>query len=128
MKRCPECRRDYYDETLLYCLDDGSTLLDGPGTFTSDEPATALISDASDEVAASKPTAGSEPTSLQPSRGGRRRTSAILGISALLIGGIALATYLLWPRKKTPAPFTEVKITKLTANGNVSQAVVSRRG
>lgn len=30
MKRCPECRRDYYDETLLYCLDDGSALLDGP--------------------------------------------------------------------------------------------------
>jgi eukaryotic-like serine/threonine-protein kinase len=30
MKRCPECRRDYYDDTLLYCLDDGSALLDGP--------------------------------------------------------------------------------------------------
>jgi hypothetical protein len=23
MKRCPECRRDYYDETLLYCLEKG---------------------------------------------------------------------------------------------------------
>lgn len=30
MKRCPECRRDYYDETLLYCLDDGERLVDGP--------------------------------------------------------------------------------------------------
>ena len=30
MKRCPECRRDYYDETLLFCLDDGSRLLEGP--------------------------------------------------------------------------------------------------
>ena len=30
MKRCPECRRDYLDETLVYCLDDGSRLLDGP--------------------------------------------------------------------------------------------------
>src|SRR5687768_8274124 len=30
MKRCPRCRRDYYDETLLYCLDDGTALLDGP--------------------------------------------------------------------------------------------------
>jgi non-specific serine/threonine protein kinase len=30
MKRCPECRRDYYDDSLLYCLDDGSLLLDGP--------------------------------------------------------------------------------------------------
>src|SRR4051812_42746859 len=31
MKRCPECRRDYYDDSLIYCLDDGSALLDGPG-------------------------------------------------------------------------------------------------
>jgi predicted ATPase len=32
MKRCPECRRDYHDDSLLYCLDDGSALLDGPAT------------------------------------------------------------------------------------------------
>ncbi len=31
MKRCPECRRDFYDDTLLYCLDDGNALLEGPG-------------------------------------------------------------------------------------------------
>lgn len=30
MKRCPECRRDYYDDTLKFCLDDGTQLLDGP--------------------------------------------------------------------------------------------------
>ena len=32
MKRCPRCRRDYYDDTLFYCLDDGSALLDGPAS------------------------------------------------------------------------------------------------
>ncbi|HVF40622.1 MAG TPA: NB-ARC domain-containing protein [Gemmatimonadaceae bacterium] len=32
MKRCPECRRDYHDETLLYCLDDGTALVDGPAS------------------------------------------------------------------------------------------------
>ena len=31
MKRCPECRRDYLDDSLLYCLDDGTALLEGPG-------------------------------------------------------------------------------------------------
>jgi TolB-like protein/Tfp pilus assembly protein PilF len=41
MKRCPECRRDYYDDTLLYCLDDGSELLFGPAS--GDEPATAVL-------------------------------------------------------------------------------------
>lgn len=39
MKRCPQCRRDYFDETLLYCLDDGEHLVDGPA---SEEPATAI--------------------------------------------------------------------------------------
>jgi TolB-like protein/Tfp pilus assembly protein PilF len=34
MKRCPECKRDYYDDSLLYCLDDGGALLDGPMTFS----------------------------------------------------------------------------------------------
>lgn len=41
MKRCPECRRDYYDDTLLYCLDDGSRLLDGPATATELAPSRA---------------------------------------------------------------------------------------
>ena len=43
MKRCPECRRDYYDDTLLYCLDDGNALLEGPAS--ADGPATAILSE-----------------------------------------------------------------------------------
>ena len=43
MKRCPECRRDYYDDTLLYCLDDGNALLEGPAS--ADEPVTAILSE-----------------------------------------------------------------------------------
>jgi adenylate cyclase len=45
MKRCPECRRDYYDDTLLYCLDDGNALLEGPasGSGAADEPKTAIL-------------------------------------------------------------------------------------
>lgn len=35
MKRCPECRRSYTDETLNYCLDDGSALVDGPSDIHS---------------------------------------------------------------------------------------------
>jgi len=45
MKRCPECRRDYYDDTLMYCLDDGTSLLDGPSKM--DEPATVILKDTS---------------------------------------------------------------------------------
>ena len=51
MKRCPECGREY-DNTMMFCLDDGAELLYGPakseppasagGQF--DEPATAILS------------------------------------------------------------------------------------
>ena len=42
MKRCPECRRDYYDDTLSYCLADGTELLYG---LADGEPATAVLSE-----------------------------------------------------------------------------------
>ena len=47
MKRCPECRRDYYDDSLLYCLDDGTGLLEGPANLSGDEPRTAILNEAS---------------------------------------------------------------------------------
>jgi TolB-like protein/Flp pilus assembly protein TadD len=43
MKRCPECRRNYYDDSLSFCLDDGSALLEGPALM--DEPTTAILSE-----------------------------------------------------------------------------------
>ncbi len=43
MKRCPECRRDYYDDTLLYCLEDGNALAQG-SVPSPDELATAMLS------------------------------------------------------------------------------------
>lgn len=44
MKRCPDCHRDYYDDSLNFCLDDGSGLLDGPASDPSfDEPQTAIF-------------------------------------------------------------------------------------
>ncbi len=42
MKRCPECRRDYYDDTLSFCLEDGTPLVYG---VSADEPATATLSE-----------------------------------------------------------------------------------
>ncbi len=44
MKRCPECRRDYYDDTLSFCLNDGTELVYG---LSPDEPPTAILSEAS---------------------------------------------------------------------------------
>ncbi|MGH9948403.1 MAG: tetratricopeptide repeat protein [Pyrinomonadaceae bacterium] len=48
MKRCPECRRDYYDDTLSFCLEDGTQLVQGSvpaGQALSNEPLTAILSE-----------------------------------------------------------------------------------
>ena len=67
MKRCPECRRDYYDDTLQYCLDDGNSLLEGPAYL--DEPATAILheTDASGEAATSAQIQATGQTAVLPS-------------------------------------------------------------
>jgi hypothetical protein len=44
MKRCPECGRDYNDDSLSFCLDDGSELLFGPSSAA--EPTTAILASA----------------------------------------------------------------------------------
>ena len=46
MKKCPQCGRDYNDDSMSFCLDDGSELLFGPATASGDdEPATAILSE-----------------------------------------------------------------------------------
>ncbi len=44
MKRCPQCGRNYNDDSMSYCLDDGSELLFGPANLRDlDEPQTAIL-------------------------------------------------------------------------------------
>ncbi len=72
MNRCPECRRDYYDDTLLYCLEDGAQLVQDslPVSQTvADEPATAILhtTDAAGEAATRAQIHTSEQTPVLPS-------------------------------------------------------------
>src|SRR4051812_43571873 len=71
MKRCPECRRDYYDETLLYCLEDGAALVQGPMPAPV-EPQTALLheTEAPSEAATSAQIHTTEQTAVLPSSPG----------------------------------------------------------
>jgi len=72
MKRCPECRRDYYDDSLLYCLDDGSALLEGPASM--DEPATAILSEPGAVATGFR---GHDPTAAQPSARATDQTAVL---------------------------------------------------
>lgn len=68
MKRCPECRRDYYDDSLQYCLEDGAALIQG-SVPSPDEPATAVMyaTAPSSETATKAQVFTTESTSDQPS-------------------------------------------------------------
>ena len=67
MKRCPECRRDYYDDTLSFCLNDGTPLVYG---LSPDEPATAILSEpeAASAVRSAESVATGFPASESPTR------------------------------------------------------------
>ncbi|MGH9947760.1 MAG: tetratricopeptide repeat protein [Pyrinomonadaceae bacterium] len=63
MKKCPQCGREY-DNTMSFCLDDGSELLYGPAAPNSsgDEPATAILR--SFAAGQESPTAVMQPPSV----------------------------------------------------------------
>src|SRR5687768_2263166 len=96
MKRCPECRRDYFDDSLRYCLDDGSALLEGPA---SHDVATEILHPT--EVDAEAPTlpqidAKNEPGKPRVSKGDlvssphskdKRSLAIILVVATIVIGG-----------------------------------------
>jgi TolB-like protein/Tfp pilus assembly protein PilF len=100
MKRCPECRRDYFDDSLLYCLDDGSALLEGPAAI--DEPATAILSESGVVDRARNPIDGDRTRILPGDPAGvlfrlpniDRRLSVL--ILAAVIVGLGTAAYFYW--------------------------------
>src|SRR5207249_7000072 len=96
MKRCPECRRDYYDDTLSFCLDDGARLLEGPASL---EPTTEILAPA--DLASESPTRQQIETTneaaISPSETGEiarerpgvdRKVLLLIGASVLLVAAI----------------------------------------
>ncbi|HEU5132206.1 MAG TPA: hypothetical protein VFT26_08895, partial [Pyrinomonadaceae bacterium] len=85
MKRCPECMRDYYDDSLFYCLDDGASLLDGPATFNA----------AKTEAYNSPMRIGEEPTFFYqpPTSSAMRRLSSVAVLPFANLSGEATNEY-----------------------------------
>jgi TolB-like protein/Tfp pilus assembly protein PilF len=98
MKRCPECRRDYFDDSLSYCLEDGAELIQGSVPSPQDEPATAILHAA--DITGEAPTRtqirtsgdadGFPPTTARDARAFDKR----LVIVPLLLAAIALGGFL----------------------------------
>ncbi|HJS50901.1 MAG TPA: tetratricopeptide repeat protein [Pyrinomonadaceae bacterium] len=93
MKRCPECRRDYYDDSLLYCLDDGSALLEGPSS--AKEMPTAILRELSEDNIQTKvhPASGSTSSESKDYMGRSGRLLIVGGAAVLAILAVSLAMY-----------------------------------
>src|SRR5688572_32992396 len=74
MKSCPACLREYQDDSLVYCLDDGSRLASNE---FADEPETAFIM---------PPSGVPPPRAVVPSG-----TTRLRSVAPLLAGVVALA-------------------------------------
>jgi TolB-like protein/Tfp pilus assembly protein PilF len=113
MKRCPECRRDYFDDSLLYCLDDGSALLEGPTLSRAgvgveagpaDEPVTAVISPHETEPATRTFERPPEDAPLPQSSAARtsNRNLIVAGAAGIvLVAALGIAGYIYYGRGAT---------------------------
>jgi len=121
MKRCPECRRDYFDDSLLYCLDDGELLLDGPG---SDELVTEILPNVEiREKAATRrlnrstilvqSSSPDSPDRIRHRSNLWRRVLLSVGLVVLLVAGVEISyRYLLSSSEVIPAELVVPDISK----------------
>ncbi len=119
MKRCPNCRRVYEDETLNFCLEDGAWLV---GDASSDEPTTAVLTG---QEAATKPFVTGTGETAQAASSAEyivtgirtHKAAALVGAGLLLVGVIAGAWWV--ATRPDPGPPKEVKFVPLTSGGKV---------
>ncbi|MEO7658266.1 MAG: hypothetical protein ABIV48_01520 [Pyrinomonadaceae bacterium] len=135
MKRCPECRRDYYDDSLLYCLDDGSALLEGPA---ASESATAILGKRGEISGHTQPQihtterATDTPAILQspaqPIRARKYLLPILIGL-AVVLGLAGSSAWYFWKgRTPSPSPAGKMKVTRLTSHGQVGIPAISPDG
>lgn len=92
MKRCPECRRDYVDDSLSFCLEDGSVLDE---VQDDSEHATAILPGV---VSSETKTKHFEPATPTTSFVSRHYLIAIVAVVAIIAAGFAIYRY--WPTQK----------------------------
>ncbi len=156
MKRCPECGREY-DNTMMFCLDDGAELLYGParsesgtvatGFLPNDESATAILhsTDPRAEAPTRAQTTTTNDTAILPSDSVQRPASSaeylvsqvqqhkfgaalIVILTVVVIAGVGLGIYKFGGSKKTDISFESAKLARVTSTGRATHASISPDG
>ena len=138
MKRCPECGRDYNDDSLSFCLDDGQELLFGPSSLggrSDNESQTAIFhpTDAPSEAATrAHINTTNESAILRSSEERKIKVKVALGLFALaglILTGLGYGLYQIAknPDHTNPSS-TALKTRRLTGDGKTRQAVISPDG
>jgi TolB-like protein/lipopolysaccharide biosynthesis regulator YciM len=94
MKRCRKCNREYDDETLNFCLEDGTPLVDGEAL---DEPATAILPASPITHEEATRAFENEPKSRHPAAS-RRNTLIAAAVGIMLVTALGLGSYLYYGR------------------------------
>lgn len=108
MKRCPKCRRTYEDETLRFCLEDGSPLFDARD---SEAPATEILpARGTPTLKSTGPTVPSYQAAVEPRAEPAGRNSnpvmtvAVIAIVVLLFALVAIAGIFVFRQSRQMGP------------------------
>src|SRR5512139_2251652 len=120
MKRCPQCRRDYTDETLNFCLDDGSELVEGPASGGGARTAIMSVHDTEGPTRTFEtPKSVDESASSSRSRSGLTR-NVFIAAAAIAVAAAGFAVYRYGVQSKPAVQhFENIKLDRITAEGGV---------
>lgn len=102
MKQCPNCKTQYTDDTLQFCLQDGTPLVTVPAGGHADETETVISNRTRGQQAEPTIVSGRMPYEAPPPRR-RNGTFAIVAVTALvtfLIVGLAAAGFFIYQRQR----------------------------
>ena len=129
MKRCPSCNRNYADETLLYCLEDGTPLVadqtTAPTLMMPAEPPPTIAYDTARVTAPTAPPSWAPtapPTTMPPQQQKRKVWPWVLaGLVLLLVFGGGLIGVALWIVSSGSNDNANSNTNRVNANSNANQ-------
>lgn len=128
MKRCPRCQRAYEDETLRFCLEDGSPLFDArdseaPATEILPARGTPTLKSTGPTVQSYRGVSEPQPEIREPRSSNPILTVGVVAIVLLLLALVAIAGVFVFRQSREKEP----EVTR-TATPSASPTAVTRTG